>query len=63
MNPDRKSLPMTNTLAYYENPYITDRKSFITLGQAQRVKAHLHFSKSTAKLAAAAAAATAAAPA
>jgi hypothetical protein len=22
---------LTNTLAYYENPYITDKKSFITL--------------------------------
>jgi hypothetical protein len=25
-------LPGTNTLAYYENSYITDRKCFITLG-------------------------------
>jgi hypothetical protein len=27
-----KSLPGTNTLAYYKNPYITDKESFITLG-------------------------------
>jgi len=27
-----KGLPGTNTLTYYENPYITDIKSFITLG-------------------------------
>jgi hypothetical protein len=27
-----KSLQVTNTLAYYENSYITDKKSFITLG-------------------------------
>jgi hypothetical protein len=26
-----KSLPGTNALAYYENSYITDKKSFITL--------------------------------
>jgi hypothetical protein len=26
-----KGLPGPNTLAYYENPYITDVKSFITL--------------------------------
>jgi hypothetical protein len=27
-----KGLPVINTLAYYENSKITDRKSFITLG-------------------------------
>jgi hypothetical protein len=28
---DWKGLPGTNTLAYYKNSYITDKKSFITL--------------------------------
>jgi hypothetical protein len=28
---DRKVLPATNTLAYYEHSYITDVKCFITL--------------------------------
>ncbi len=33
-------MPETNTLAYYENSYITDVKSFITLGpgNATRMK-------------------------
>jgi hypothetical protein len=32
-----KGLPGTNTLAYYENSLITDRKSFITLGPGGNV--------------------------
>jgi hypothetical protein len=28
---DRKSLPMTNILAYYENPLFTDKKSFYNI--------------------------------
>jgi hypothetical protein len=31
-----KNLPMTNTLAWYENPQIPDRKSFITLGPGRK---------------------------
>jgi hypothetical protein len=33
----RKILPGTNTLAYYENPQITDEKSFITLPPGVKV--------------------------
>ncbi len=31
IRPDLKSLPDTNALAYYENLYITDVKSFIAM--------------------------------
>jgi hypothetical protein len=33
---DWKSLPRTNTLAYYKNPLFTDKKSFKTLGPSGR---------------------------
>ncbi len=34
---DWKGLSGTNTLAYYESPYVTDKKDFITFGPAANV--------------------------
>ncbi len=35
---DLKDLLKKNTLAYYENPQFTDKRSFITLGPAFSLK-------------------------